>query len=63
MFLTFFLYVISVVSMYEEHQKLLKEHDGKRQAENGWRQKTEISFWDLVLWKPFLNVRLFFLKQ
>ncbi|KAF4104925.1 pre-mRNA-processing factor 39 isoform X1 [Onychostoma macrolepis] len=27
--------VQSVLSMYEEHQKLLKEHDAKRQAENG----------------------------
>uniref|UniRef100_A0A8C1N3W7 Pre-mRNA-processing factor 39-like n=1 Tax=Cyprinus carpio TaxID=7962 RepID=A0A8C1N3W7_CYPCA len=27
--------VQSVLSMYEEHQKLLKEHDAKRQAEHG----------------------------
>ncbi|XP_051513882.1 pre-mRNA-processing factor 39-like isoform X2 [Myxocyprinus asiaticus] len=27
--------VQSVLSMYDEHQKLLKEHDGKRGAENG----------------------------
>ncbi|XP_055033948.2 pre-mRNA-processing factor 39 isoform X2 [Misgurnus anguillicaudatus] len=27
--------VQSVLSIYEEHQKLLKEHDGKRGAENG----------------------------
>ncbi len=34
-------YIISVLSMYEEHQKLLKEHDAKIQADNGWAQKNK----------------------
>uniref|UniRef100_A0A8C2JE06 Si:ch211-114c17.1 n=1 Tax=Cyprinus carpio TaxID=7962 RepID=A0A8C2JE06_CYPCA len=33
--------VQSVLSMYEEHQKLLKEHDAKRQAEHGDNGDTE----------------------
>ncbi len=48
--------------MYEDHQKLLKEHDAKRQAENEWakqKQNLEIFFWHFVLRKPFKCVFVF----